>query len=44
MAPELMTKLVQTLVTCTVPAVIDNPEPGKRVWCETERKDIPVGI
>ena len=35
---------VQTLVTCTVPAVMDNPEPGKYVWCETERKDIPVGI
>ena len=43
-APELMTKPVQTLVTCTVPAVIDNPEPGIKVWCETERKDIPVGI
>ena len=43
-ALELMTKPVQTLVMCTVPAVIDKPEPGKKVWCETERKDIPVGI
>ena len=42
-APELMTKPAETLVTCTFPAVIDNPKPGKKVWCETERKDIPVG-
>ena len=40
-APELMTKPTETLVTRTFQAVIDNPEPGKKVWCETERKDIP---
>ena len=42
-APELMTKPAETLVTCTFPAVIDNPKPREKVWCETEIKDIPVG-
>ena len=42
-APELMTKPAETLVTCTLPAVIDNPKPRKKVWCETDKKDIPVG-
>ena len=41
-APELMTKPAETLVTCTFPAVIDNPKPREKVWCETEIKDIPV--
>ena len=42
-ALELMTKPTETLVTCTLPAVIDNPKPRKKVWCETDKKYIPVG-
>ena len=42
-APELMTKAAETLVTYTLPAVIDNPKPGKKVWCETYKNDIAVG-
>ena len=43
-APEFMTNAAQTLVMCTVPAVMDIPEPVKKVWCETKENDIPVGI
>ena len=42
-APEFMTKPAETLVTCTLPAVKDNPKPRKNVWCETDKKYIPVG-
>ena len=42
-AAELMTKPAETLGTCTLPAVIDNPKLRKKVWCETDKKDIPVG-
>ena len=41
-APEFMTKPAETLATCTLPAVKDNPKPRKKVWCETDKKDIPV--
>ena len=40
---ELMTKPDETLATCTLPAVIDHPEPRENVWCETDKQDIPVG-
>ena len=42
-APEFMTKRAETLVTCTLLAIIDNPKPRKKVWCETDKKYIPVG-
>ena len=35
-AAELMTKPAETLVTCTLPAVIDHPKLRKKVWCETD--------
>ena len=41
-APELMTNPDETLAMGISPAVIDHPEPWENVWCETDKRDIPV--
>ena len=41
-APELMTKPDETLVMGISPTVINHPELRENVWCETDKRDIPV--